>query len=516
MSSKNKRPPRILIPRADWTKARPAARTDLLLGHLDRAHPDQFWLSGSGDLIEIQGLKLLAVTKPRFHAALDDAVSLESKNGAVDLPYKAVSHAFSSVRVADGRPRTLLTIANQPFYAPGPRLVGVVGYDDDTKTWQAWERLDDVSACCCPGGCDGARCPGVLGLVLSSSFADRESELHALMALIGLYLTSAAGAPGPGYLVTAKEEAAGKSYFTAILSEVGTGGGPGAAMVGTRRMADNPQELRWKLASAVAKGNRIITIDNLPKLSVFGDDEIAMFLTATVPVEIRAVGRPAISVDFRGRTLFFTGIGVELDLEMGRRLLTIRLQRPSRYREPEPLSWISKHRDAVHFAVIREIGRWLDAGAPPPPRLHPSYPAWSRIVAGAACFIRPDLAEFWQATDRAPTIEDDIKALKASWPCDEAGEPRLLLASEVLQVAIDGDLHRLLLLWSSKKGPTASAAGRWLGKRADFSRTTDGHSKTGRYRPRQPGGGRSGGCGGGAGGDGDGVASERSRQAVGP
>ena len=469
-------------PKEEWVELSGTEQNALLFAQIERCHPDALFVDRGGMLVERKGDEVQKVAKQRLDTLAADSLKLRGQKGALGpVSERHLAQAIASASDSTNRLRELRGVAGGPyFWGDSLDLVGTSGYHRASQLWLPESKVPVEARCLCEGDCGRAICASIEARIFSSRFADDASRLHVGMAALAPFLLPAVAALGPAFLMTASASGAGKTFLVEVI-----------CALRNRRLqtiapakGSNNNEINWKLVTAIEAGGHIV-IDNLERGTVFENAEIAALLTASGSMQLRTTKSAPVEVDFRGRMLFLTGIDIELQYELARRTLVVRLMPlPSGALETNPVQWINQNRQQVQANLIRGIRAWIEADTPPPPSPHPSFARWSSIVAGAACFIWPELSSAWRpARTEVPATEQDFAILLEVWPRTADGGHKSLRAKDVRELAREHRLFALLRQWCASKGPSTRKIGDYLTKRADFE-TGKGRDNSKIHRPR--------------------------------
>lgn len=417
--------------------------------------PERYWRRGSA-LVELRDGELHAVGPGDLLGPGEQAIDLVRVNARtgeeshyaptrrqlVPLCQSADLYGFDEIA----------GVVHCPFVAPSGRLVTAPGFDSETGLW--FEHVGDPIE---PDGVDEDTLHRVLARLLDSSFRSDADRDHALGAYLLPILRSAIDGPTPLHLISAENQAAGKTYLADCIGRVLAGTAPMILQVEQGWSSELTRQLDAHLLTSPA----LTLLDNLDTDGTIGGASLHRYLTASGPVGIRPIGSGQ-QQRVRVRCMWMaTANRPAVDSEQARRTVQIVLDnRPGRsYLSRDLRTWILDNRSLVLSVLCRLVRDWLGAGRPEPQRTLPSFEHWSRVVGGVVEHHYNQIGRRSQflAPEAQPTPpEPEWAELAQLWPVDDEG-PQWLPARRAVELVDDYDLALLQEAVSADRGGRGSS-----------------------------------------------------------
>jgi hypothetical protein len=354
----------------------------------------------------------------------------------------------------------LRDIAAAPLVLPDGRTLRASGYDaasgflldlrglegarDDLSIREAADLLSDQ-------------------LLVDFPFADEASLAHAVGMLVQSFARPLISGPTPSYLIEAPAQGTGKGLLAELVGVVADGRDPAVMS-----LSGNEEEIDKRVTALLIAAARIILLDNVTAIR---SPTIAAALTATT-WRGRVLGRSQMAHVPNTALWLATGNNVELSKEMGRRVVSIRLDAGVEHPEDRAgfkhalPGWALQHRVELVTGCLSLVTRWLDAGRPAGPSSLGRYESWAEVIGGIVSHAGFDgflsnRADRIAAADRESA---EWAALATAWWQRWTATP--IAAAAVLDLASE---HGLLLdLYAGRSKLSAlQRMGRALASRRD-------------------------------------------------
>ncbi len=264
----------------------------------------------------------------------------------------------------------------------------------------------------------------------------------------------------PLHAFDAPEAGTGKSKLAEIVSIVVTG-----VSTNIITYTRDPVEMEKRLDSILARGGRLVNIDNVD--SILGDKALEQMLTATSK-SARVLGESrTITLDTR-LLLMASGNNLEARRDMVRRMVKCRLD--SKVENPDlrefnfdPVAEVTAARAQLVVDCLTILRAYKAAGEPDSPRPLGSFEDWT-IVRGALMWLSEDDPTVTQSEGRAsdPDREARAEVLEALW--NQFGGEQFL-AKRLDEQDDRADAVRIVITRSLRKGVWSSMSAAKLFRR---------------------------------------------------
>lgn len=333
--------------------------------------------------------------------------------------------------------RELDAVVTHPVLLPAGGVLAAPGYDPGTRLLVAVPPGLDVRVPAAPVPADArAAAATLLDVVHDFPFETPAHRAAWLAALLTPLAWFAFDGPAPLFLIDGNVRGVGKGLLADTVA---------LALTGRRfpvmGYSNDREELRKKVTSLAAEGERLVLLDNLA--GAVGNDVLDMALTADRWKD-RLLGTNRVYDGPLHVCWYGTGNNVQLQADTARRACHVRLEtsdeRPEEkggFRHPKLRRHVLRHRGALLSAALTVLAAWHRAGRP-----HRDLPAWgsfegwSEVVRAAVVFAGlPDpgqtrLALQTQADRDATSLAVLIAALEKLDP-----HRRGLTAAELIELA---------------------------------------------------------------------------------
>lgn len=349
-------------------------------------------------------------------------------------------------------PATLLPeidrISRVPVFLPTGRLLIRPGYDQETRTYLALNRLEGISS-----GMDLESAKQmILGDFLGDfHFADLDGVANTLACLLQPFLAPLVGSPTPLYLVEASRRGEGKGLLAQAIAQV-TCGRPAGVMTQPR----DEDEARKRITSLLIDGSPLVLLDNVYELK---SGVLAAALTSEF-WEDRLLGLNQ-KVRVQNDAIWLaTGNNVVLSEEIARRVIAIRLDSGLEFPElrqgfkhQQLLLWIQENRVQIVSSCLSIVAAWVVAGMPEGRATLGSFEKWAKVMGGVmqVAGLEGFLSNRGRLYEEADAETGDWHSFTKSWWAEYS--ERAVTASDLLVV-----LRKSLLLLDVWGGRTELGA----------------------------------------------------------
>ena len=191
----------------------------------------------------------------------------------------------------------------------------------------------------------------------------------------------------PLFVVDAPQPQAGKSTLAKSLAAVWGG----AYELGG--IMDNEEKFEKELGSAFADGRPLVLLDNVANR--LESPFLARLLTSPRETRVRKLGRNATMLPPQGLTMYMTANAAELQEELLRRSVYVRLSAPDplfadrrQYRHRDLPQWCKTHAAGLRTMLYQIVALWVTAGCPawtmagflPNTAPFPSFESWADVT----------------------------------------------------------------------------------------------------------------------------------------
>lgn len=303
-----------------------------------------------------------------------------------------------------------------PVFAADGGLRTIAGYDPATRLYFDLSGLRDLSVKENPTVEDVRSAVAVLrDMMRDFPFAWDSSLAHAVALLVTPFVREMFGGPIPLFVFDAPAAGTGKTLLAKAIGLAITGSHPEmmSHVIG--------DEERKRITAVLQKGPEMAVIDNVKHR--LDSPNLDALLTAESWSD-RLLGTSS-TVTLPNRTIWVaTGNNVQLDGEVARRSLTIRLDakvdRPferTGFAHPDFLEWVMASRPVLLRAVLTIVRWWISRGRPDFDGVPlGSFESWSRVVggilqcAGIQGFLRDRDEVFAQSDDETQEWREFVAA----------------------------------------------------------------------------------------------------------
>lgn len=313
--------------------------------------------------------------------------------------------------------RPIRGIMENPYIAPGNRLVTQAGYDDETayvllpscsigrdpipsappreQARAALRYLWTEIACDFPFR--GLTEPDPEDVTREAQFrkaVECPDAFVAIAMLLTIFARPAIDGATLGALFEAAGQGSGKSLQIHTIATVATGRAAGLATFPVRDGRPNEEELEKVLSGYALAGARSVAFDNIK--GVITGTTLEKYMTAAETVDARILGSTGQHTLPWSAVIMFSGNNATMSDDVADRVLRSRIESPreqprkrpaSTFRHPDLLAAIRANRGRLVRAVLVILRSYLaakDAGLDVPDcGTQGSFEAWSRIVPGA-------------------------------------------------------------------------------------------------------------------------------------
>lgn len=381
----------------------------------------------------------------------------------------------------------LSRIVGTPIVSADGRIVVTPGYDAGTTLyyWPSGPAVAAVPEVVTPA--DVARAKGLFEEWLADfPFVDAASRANAIAITLTYIVRELIAGPTPLFAVTAPTQGTGKGLLVITAGMIMEGRPP--AMTTEAR---SNEEWRKRFTATLVEGRALVVIDNVKRR--LDSAELASILT-TENWGDRILGKTE-QVEVTNRAVWIvTGNNIELDGEIGRRTVLVRLDamsdqpwRGRAFRHPDLTAWVRMHREDLIWAYLVLIKNWLALGRPAfrGERLA-SFEQWSDVVGGVmeAAGIEGFLANRDEVYLQADQESAEWRSFVDAW-WEEHGSAAVK-AAEILSLLTEGE-HLATLVTSGRTNDEKSLKIK-LGKALRLRR----ERVIGNYRLREAGQDRTG------------------------
>jgi len=289
----------------------------------------------------------------------------------------------------------LEAVVTHPAFVQNGSLLSKAGYDPESRLYLALEADLEVHVPENPSREDVARAVETLeDAIFDFPFQTPAHKSAWFAGLLTPLAWFAFDGPAPFFLIDANVRGAGKGLMADMIAIILFG-----RRFSTMAYTNDREELRKKITSLAAEGERAVMLDNLG--GVVGNDVFDNVLTSTSWKD-RLLGG---NKNFDGPlhlTWYGTGNNVQLGADTSRRTCHIRMESPEErpelkgnFRYKELRTHVRKHRAKYLSAALTILRGWHVAGRP----THNlpnwgSFESWSGIVREAIVFAGlPDPGE---------------------------------------------------------------------------------------------------------------------------
>ena len=212
---------------------------------------------------------------------------------------------------------------------------------------------------------------------------DEQARIHALARFITPFCRGLMGwKRTPLWIYDGNREGSGKDTCADVTHNTYTG----RSIVCAPLSKDCDEEMRKRITSALMAGSRFFHLANMK-----GHVRYAALEAATDNSGVWEDRRLGVSetIVLPNETEFsFSANNATWEPDIERRCRRIRLRFTAddinghRYRHPDILAWVRRHRDDLLSAVAALVAEWVRQGCPDGPSPFTSFPEWGRVVGG--------------------------------------------------------------------------------------------------------------------------------------
>lgn len=290
-----------------------------------------------------------------------------------------VEATFARATWTDVRP--LLAVSEAPTLRPDGSIVQTEGYDAATGLLYL-PSCDFGEIPTSPTRDDADRaCRELLKVIAEFPIINDAHRSAAIAAIVTPFARPAIDGCVPMFTFDASIAGTGKGLLANVGTTIFTGRSAANMTLGR-----DDEETEKRLVSCLMVGDPIITIDNVERAIV--DASLASLLTSYPTWRGRVLGTNTMPVLASRAIIQATGTNIQLNSDIGRRTLPIRMEptvenpEARTFAQPDLLAHVRANRPRLVRAVLTMLRAWFVDGKPKDARIRTwgSFEAWSNFV----------------------------------------------------------------------------------------------------------------------------------------
>jgi hypothetical protein len=322
--------------------------------------------------------------------------------------------------------RPLSRIIRSPIMAPSGKIISSPGYNSETRTFYAPDKLSLPNIPERPTDTDVRDAAGLIQneLLGDFPFVEDADVANALGMFLLPFARELIDGPTPLHLIEKPSPGSGASLMVEVVGMVARGCAPVMMSEG-----NGEDEWRKRITSTLTYAPEMVVIDNIRRR--LDSSALSSALTLRVWTDRKLGATENISVPVRC-VWVATGNNPAVSNEISRRTVPIRIDtridRPwerdnEKFKHPNLMNWALEKRGELIASALTLLRAWIIAGRPGCQANLGSYEAWARVIGGVleVIGISGFLDNRTRFYDRADSETDAWRAFVGAW-FDKYGE----------------------------------------------------------------------------------------------